>query len=607
MVMGKGTSAVMFRCTSSPERGLSGSTLTSLTRTAPSRRHEDQRAVDAEAGESVRRTSEASARRRRGVGMLVEGGIARRARVSAGGPPPGAGSRPGRQRFLGRDDVSYLAQTKATTAIHKRARMPSLDEATVASIASVTVAVAAVSAYLYDPEYFDRLASRVLRACGMSSPEKTDEDERQSDLGAIRSLLATTTLREFLAARHVGRPEGVPPSRDVLVFTPSCTVSEVLSKMAQRSVISAPLLRDDGKDWIGFLSVHDICAALISHMFPPGPSGYAASTEAPEWFLLDATPEGAKRILSRVAERSAAFCDMTIGSIRRGPKGGDGAWMLTDDASDPTLLDVIQTHFVPDPSNVGSSRHPSPLNHRVALYRYANRGPPGEGVVEVTDVFSLSDVTRYLARWEHIKRCLTPCTVADLGVGSTVVDTIPADSTVLRAFAMMSKLGVSGLGVTEPRRERRSPEWPPRVEPIAARHVGSISESDLRRITPGHFDVLSMTVGEFISKLHAPVGSAPELADEPMAAARAHPLFSGMLTEGELAGGRLSVTCAPDATSDDVLKALARNKVHRVYAVEPSTGVAVRVVTHGDLVRFFALFAPTEEDEHDPASRRDSR
>ena len=80
-----------------------------------------------------------------------------------------------------------------------------------------------------------------------------------------------------------------------------------------------------------------------------------------------------------------------------------------------------------------------------------------------------------------------------------------------------------------------------------------------------------------------------------------------MLTEGELAGGRLSVTCAPDATSDDVLKALARNKVHRVYAVEPSTGVAVRVVTHGDLVRFFALFAPTEEDEHDPASRRDSR
>ena len=390
----------------------------------------------------------------------------------------------------------------------------------------------------------------------------------------------------------------MPPPRDVLVLTPSCTVSEVLSEMAQRSVISAPLLRDDGKDWLGFISVHDICAARSSRTCSPRSERLRRQhLEAPEWFLLDATPESAKRILSRVAERSAAFCDRTVGSIRRGPEGGDGAWMLADDASDPTLLDVIQKHFVPDPSNVGSSRHPSPLNHRVALYRYANSGPPGEGVVEVTDVFSLSDVTRYLARWEHIKRCLTPCTVADLGVGSTVVDTIPADSTVLRAFAMMSKLGVSGLGSHGTARERRSPEWPPRVEPIAARHVGSISESDLRRITPGHFDVLSMTVGEFISKLHAPVGSAPELADEPMAAARAHPLFSGMLTEGELAGGRLSVTCAPDATSDDVLKALARNRVHRVYAVEQDTGVAVRVVTHGDLVRFFALFAPTEEDE----------
>jgi hypothetical protein len=35
------------------------------------------------------------------------------------------------------------------------------------------------------------------------------------------------------------------------------------------------------------------------------------------------------------------------------------------------------------------------------------------------------------------------------------------------------------------------------------------------------------TVGEFIAKLHAPAGQAPELRCEPMAAARVHPLFSG--------------------------------------------------------------------------------
>lgn len=55
----------------------------------------------------------------------------------------------------------------------------------------------------------------------------------ESDLGAIRSLLATTTLGEFLAARHIGRPEGVPPARHVLVLTPSCTVGEALSKLVR--------------------------------------------------------------------------------------------------------------------------------------------------------------------------------------------------------------------------------------------------------------------------------------------------------------------------------------------------------------------------------------
>lgn len=97
-------------------------------------------------------------------------------------------------------------------------------------------------------------------------------------------------------------------------------------------------------------------------------------------------------------------------------------------------------------------------------------------------------------------------------------------------------------------------------------------------------------------------GTAPELSNEPMAAARVHPLFSGMLTEGELTGGRLSVTCDPKASLLDVMRALARNRVHRVYAVDPTSGAAVRVVTHSDLIRFFAMFAPTEEKEEEEPS-----
>ena len=151
------------------------------------------------------------------------------------------------------------------------------------------------------------------------------------------------------------------------------------------------------------------------------------------------------------------------------------------------------------------------------------------------------------------------------------VNTIPADATLLRCFAIMARLGVSGLGVTEPRGAATAGA----AQAVAGRLVGSISESDLRRITPGHFDVLATTVGDFIAKLHAPAGQAPELRCEPMAAARVHPLFSGMLSEGELTGGRLSVTCAPTASLLHVMRALAYNRVHRVYAVDHHSGVGL--------------------------------
>ena len=92
------------------------------------------------------------------------------------------------------------------------------DRSRVAALACAAVGSAAVGAYLLDPAYYDALASRLLGR--MSSPEgpsdpsekkneKTDSP-RTSDIGAIRSLLATTSLREFLAARHVGRPELAP-------------------------------------------------------------------------------------------------------------------------------------------------------------------------------------------------------------------------------------------------------------------------------------------------------------------------------------------------------------------------------------------------------------
>lgn len=503
------------------------------------------------------------------------------------------------------------------------------DRSRVAALACAAVGSAAVGAYLLDPAYYDALASRLLGR--MSSPEGPSEKKtaaatssgedspRTSDIGAIRSLLATTSLREFLAARHVGRPEMAPPE-DVLVLTPSCTIGEALAKLAEKSVLSAPLLRDDRREILGFVSVGDVLGALITHMFPPGPCGYAATTEAPEWFLIDDNPDAAERITKMVATKAETFCAQSVGSVRRARGGGDGAWLLLDETtSDPTLLDVIQTYFVDNASlwSAHTSSKSKELerfdhrsNHRVAVYE---RGD--DGFVRVNDVFSLSDVTRFLSRWEHVKHCLTPCSVADLGIGTTVVNVIDTEATVLRAFAIMHKLGVSALGVVEPR-EVGCPAsclgaaraWPPNTEPVQTRLVGSVSESDLRRIKKGHFDVLAMRVGDFVRKLHDVSARAQEterdggkLAPDPTAAARAHPLFGGALADGELRSGRLRVTCSTDATLYDVLKALATHKVHRVYAVDDD-GFARRVITHTDLVRFFACFAPTEPSERREAT-----
>ena len=511
----------------------------------------------------------------------------------------------------------------------------------VAALACAAVGSTAVGAYLLDPPYYDALVSKLFRK--MSSSEKTEGESgdasRTSDLGAIRSLLATTSLREFLAVRHVGRPEFAPPASDVLVLTPKYTVSDALAKLAERSVVSAPLLSEDHKEILGFISIEEILGALITHMFPSGPCGYVSTHDAPEWFLNDDTSDAHERILRIVTQNADEFGKKEIGDVRR-ERGGDGAWLQlspyeTDDTgkqsdashATPTLLDVIQIYFVDQHSLwKADSEHENKSNHRVAVYTQNVE----TAFIEITDVFSLSDVTRFLSRWEHIQHCLIPCTVADLGVGTTNVNVVETECTVLRAFAIMHKLGISALGVVEARtmgKESHDSGVPGFDEefpgqnfitredfpgqgtvqghasptaplPLQTQLVGSISASDLRRITPGHFDVLAMTVGEFVRKLHdvsIEQSSSKTLAPDPMAAARAHPFFGG-LAPGELKKGRLLVTCSTTATLYDVLKALASHKVHRVYAVD-SDKKAQRIVTHTDLVKFFACFAPTESTE----------
>ena len=162
----------------------------------------------------------------------------------------------------------------------------------------------------------------------------------------------------------------------------------------------------------------------------------------------------------------------------------------------------------------------------------------------------------------------------------------------LRAFAMR-RLGVSGCGVRRPMAAAASGLPCLMVAMRLGKHLRVRSAA---AFTPGHFDVLSMTVGEFISKLHAPLARRPSSRTSQWRQRRRTGSFAVNAHRGTTRGGRLSVTCAPDANVDDDAQGFARNRVHRVYAVEPETKAAIRV-THSDLVRFFAAFAPPEEEE----------
>ena len=101
----------------------------------------------------------------------------------------------------------------------------------------------------------------------------------ESDLSVIRNMLAETKVDSFLAER---RGPQHPPV-DILALTEDMTIGTALEKMAEKSVISAPLLKvieaeltttscaanftdstyvlttqADRSDYVGFLSLHDI-------------------------------------------------------------------------------------------------------------------------------------------------------------------------------------------------------------------------------------------------------------------------------------------------------------------------------------------------------------
>ena len=171
--------------------------------------------------------------------------------------------------------------------------------------------------------------------------------------------------------------------------------------------------------------------------------------------------------------------------------------------------------------------------HRVALFRGGH----------ICGILSQSDVMAYL--WRHHAELLPPrlasTSLPELGFATgrrvvCVTPTTPAHA----AFTTMFSYNVSGVGVVD----------------ANERLVANLSASDLRRLQPDNFRVLSLPLDAFLDEMQAP--------------------------------GRHPVTVAPSATLLEVVRLLGggggTGRLHRVYICDAG-GRPVGVITATDVLR----------------------
>lgn len=180
------------------------------------------------------------------------------------------------------------------------------------------------------------------------------------------------------------------------------------------------------------------------------------------------------------------------------------------------------------------------VNHRLAIL---------DGNGAVTDVFSQSDLVRFINKHADRLGPLAQASLTELGLGCSsglgsgrglvcVTDCTPA----IEAFFKMRKEGVSALAVLSGE----------------GALSGCLSPSDLRGLTEATLPLLALPCGQFVQRMR-------EYRGEP-----------------DLAGG--AVQCPPTACFGEVIAQLCQRRVHRVFVVEEAAR-PVGVVTLTDVIR----------------------
>ncbi|GBF90312.1 hypothetical protein Rsub_02418 [Raphidocelis subcapitata] len=164
---------------------------------------------------------------------------------------------------------------------------------------------------------------------------RIDDAGGGAGFAAVRALLASTTLGQYLAAK--------PPST-VLTLTTAQTAGQALRALAAASVLSAPLFDAGSGDFVGFLDLNDILRAFLGLIN-----------------VRELTDE------NRAFRLRTAGLQLEHTPLSKVVTGLDGA-LVFKAAVSSSLLDVIRFGFLLEGSAAGSYGDGPQVVHRVGVF-----------------------------------------------------------------------------------------------------------------------------------------------------------------------------------------------------------------------------------------------
>lgn len=379
--------------------------------------------------------------------------------------------------------------------------------------------------------------------------------------GPARTMLHAKPVKELVDAKE----------KRVLVLEHNESVGEALARLAERKVLSAPVVvvsdEDDDGDGerlpyalLGVIDVGTVLQALVQ----------AVAKQNARAIFVDETDDTDKQNQQVVALQRAAE-DFFTRKVITLPMTRDKEVLYRGNLETDILTLVEEGFLLPRRGEV---------NHRILIF-------DERGIV--TNIISQTDVLRYIYKHMESLGRLRYQTVHQLELSTKPVLVAQANLPALEAFRKMNEENVSGVAI---------------VDSVDGKLVANLSISDLRGLTPAIFGSLALPLSEFLKREEQEQEFQERMRMvklEQMQHKEYRAVPPPQDYHGETTATRTSATvarraphhalvsCRSYTTVEEVIRLMLTKKVHRVYEVDDHFR-PIGVVTLTDVL--WALTSP---------------